>query len=401
MAFFDEESEKLSKRNPPKPQKDLDTIVAQGQQKRNTKKRIIIITVISCLIIIGVILVSTQIIIPNYQYSRAISLYQSGEYEEAENTFLQLGDFKDSSDMVSEVQYAHAMDLYENENYERAAEMFEALGDYKNAVEMRNESKYNQALINFNNKDYEAAIADLNVLTNDEKAASLLQQVQYEYAKVLLEEQNYKAALSHFKACKGYQDTASILDSTATILISQENWDLGFSYLYLHNDNDDIMKQAYYDYLIWQMRNYEYENTAETFEKIRGYRDTLTNDMFAGAQLLAAGEVEWFDSQFNGFSVSGVRLGIEFTPNELEMTLTGLSVSTYSTEDPVNVSDSWKYRFDGRNIYYLSDSGEYLSGGTIGRFSTSSEDENIGTVVLTLDLPGMMSVTDVTFEYEV
>ena len=378
----------------------VDDMLSKNQQKVNTKRRYITIVVVSCLSIAVVFFLLIRIVFPNLEYSRATQLYQDGEYEAAENIFRQLGDFKDSPEMIFEVQYAHAMELYDSKDYQNAAKIFESLGDYQNAVEMKADSKYNQAVIDFNNKDYEAAIAELNVLPGYKKAESLLQEVQYEYAKVLLNKQDYQAALSHFKECKEYQDTASILDSTAMTLISQNEFNLGFAYLYLHNDNDDIMKQAYYSYLVWQMQNYEYDDTATIFNKISGYRDTLTNDMFAGARLLAAGEVSWFDSEFNGFSVSGIRIGIKFTSQELEFSFTGTTVSIYSADDPVYISDTWKYRFEGRDIYYLSDSGEYLNGGTIGEFSISSEDKNTGTVILTLDLPGMMSVTEVPFEYE-
>ena len=364
-----QEQELRKKEQAKKERKEREEWERQEWQKKRRqflerhKKQFAIGAIILVVLIICSV-VTTTVIVPNIQYGKAESLYEAGNFEEAEAIFTQLGDFKDSAQRVVETKYARALSAGESGEFENALKILESLTEY-------------------------------------EPAQEALKVIHYKYANKLLEDGAYELALEEFQQSKEYRETASILDSVVPELVELEYFDLAIKYLYLHDDDDEIKKQVYYEYLVWQMEHHRYENTAETFQKIEGYRDTLTNDMFAGAQLLAAQSMSWNEIEIYGLSVTAVGMSLVFTSKEMTCTFTGLTSSLYSVDDPVTISESWEFRFEGRDIYYLSADGQYLKGGSIGAFSVAEDEENTGTVVLTFDFPGMMSVDECVFEYEI
>lgn len=334
-------------------------------------------------------------------YKQAQELYTQGKYEEAANMFITLGEYKDSAEMFNESMYSLATSWLDDGAYEDAEAAFTFLGEYKDSAEMAKKSKCSYALTLCEAGDYESAIAILDNLEDYEPAIESRTMVQYQYANTLLAEKEYDAALEHFKECADYQDTEEILDKTAAELRAQEEYRLCLSYLYLHNDEEEEKQQIYYDYLTWQMQNYNYTDTAETYRKVKDYRDVAENDMFAGARLLAADDISYSDSEISGYiyiTVTTILLDLDFTPEEMTFSCTIGKANMYSAEEPIIVTKGFPYRFNGRDILYQNTAGDYLVGGTIGEFAPQKDTESKGTVTLNLDLPECMSVTDVPFE---
>ena len=75
----------------------------------------------------------------NRAYAEAAALLESGDYEQARETFLALGDFKDSAGqaVVAEknLAYEAAEALFAEEQFNEAAEAFRALGSFKDSAE--------------------------------------------------------------------------------------------------------------------------------------------------------------------------------------------------------------------------------------------------------------------------
>ncbi len=104
-------------------------------------------------------------------YERALSLKKDGQYEEAEDAFMALGDFKDSAEKAEEcVQtlkehlYQSAIAYRDNGLYHKAAEAFASLGDYKDAKEQirevayrKKKDAYDRAMSLKGEGDYESA----------------------------------------------------------------------------------------------------------------------------------------------------------------------------------------------------------------------------------------------------
>lgn len=93
------------------------------------------------------------IVLPNYikaqrleeQYTTAIAMFENADYEGASAVFSELGDYKDSAEMVEKCaiqpEYDAAMQLYYDGNYAEATWAFEALGDYENAAEQKEQAE--------------------------------------------------------------------------------------------------------------------------------------------------------------------------------------------------------------------------------------------------------------------
>ena len=72
-------------------------------------------------------------------YQEACRLLHNNSYDEAENRFVRLGDYRDAAQMAGncqkEKQFQQGLSLLGNRQYDEAAKVFEDLGEYKNATE--------------------------------------------------------------------------------------------------------------------------------------------------------------------------------------------------------------------------------------------------------------------------
>ena len=75
-------------------------------------------------------------------YKEATKLIESGEYQDAVKAFKQLGEYKDSQEMVKKASYLYAWSLLENGEYDSAIFEFGQLGDYEDSATMLLESYY-------------------------------------------------------------------------------------------------------------------------------------------------------------------------------------------------------------------------------------------------------------------
>ena len=113
------------------------------KQKRN---RILIY----CAVLIFIAFVSIKTaIIPGVKYFNAISLMESGKYEEAAVLFAELDDFSDSSFKKDDARYQYALQKIDEEDYIMATEILQQLGDYADSKDKIEEikPKYNHQKI--------------------------------------------------------------------------------------------------------------------------------------------------------------------------------------------------------------------------------------------------------------
>lgn len=70
-------------------------------------------------------------------YKEAVSLYDSGKYEEALEMFEVLGDYENSAEMVKACNYQIALEFTTAGKYQEALAIFTSLGDYEDCAEQR------------------------------------------------------------------------------------------------------------------------------------------------------------------------------------------------------------------------------------------------------------------------
>jgi len=123
------------------------------------------------------------------KYKKAMSLYESGSYEEAAAIFAELGDYEDSAERLQDCQYQNASALRSSGDLEKALGIFESLLGYKDADIMAEEVRHDIMLQTYG--DVIALLQDetwffnggndttLNCLTFSDTAA-VIQQVYFD-----------------------------------------------------------------------------------------------------------------------------------------------------------------------------------------------------------------------------
>lgn len=119
-------------------------------QKR--KKTIKILRTVSIIVGIGVMLVFilTKVVLPQVKYKEAEKYMETGQYQEAANTFNELDNYKDSKKKAEEAEtkylYNKANDYYEKKDYEKAYSIYNELGEYEDSKDYAVECRYQMAL---------------------------------------------------------------------------------------------------------------------------------------------------------------------------------------------------------------------------------------------------------------
>lgn len=83
-----------------------------------------------------------NVIEPARKYKEALTLYQNGEYKQAESRFAELGNYRDSEQYLQDIPYCIADDLLEQGKYEAARNAFLELGAYKDSADRALETAY-------------------------------------------------------------------------------------------------------------------------------------------------------------------------------------------------------------------------------------------------------------------
>lgn len=237
--------------------------VRQEAAKKKTAK-IAKIAIPAIVAIVAAILITTKLIIPAVEdsnaYKAAAAMQAEGAYLDAEQAFLDMGDYKDSADRAKECRYFHAQALcvsgdyagaiavweelgsysdstqraadalteWKEADYQAAvalkssgefipaAEAFELLGEYKDSaaqqedcIELQNEEDYTAAAGAFDACDYAAALAMFEALGDYKDASQRYIATAYAYAGSLYESGSFKEAAEYYAVANGYEDAAS------------------------------------------------------------------------------------------------------------------------------------------------------------------------------------------------
>ena len=190
----------------------------EKKHKARMKKRIAIIAAVAAVIILGGgAYLGMNRIMPQLKYQQAVEAFNSGEFQQAEKSFLELGDYSDSADYVLKCRYESALQLLEEGGAERisaAREALVALGDYEDAAAMINECDYRSALLLMADDDREGATAMFNELGDYQDSAEMILRMRYLDAQDLLTGGDYAQARAIFEALGEYDDAANRVQET-------------------------------------------------------------------------------------------------------------------------------------------------------------------------------------------
>lgn len=131
----------------------IEKIKAGIEANKKKTKKIAIIAGIAIAVVIAFIIVLKSVIIPASNYNNAISMMESGDYDNAIDAFEAIGAYKDAEEKITECQYKKAEAYFKDGKYKEASEIYEKISDYNDSKEKYNESIYQMALAYYNDKD--------------------------------------------------------------------------------------------------------------------------------------------------------------------------------------------------------------------------------------------------------
>lgn len=113
----------------------------EPEQKTGSHKKPIAVIALVCVLLIGAAAFLLTGDPQSRDYKNAVSLMESGNYAEAMEILVSLGEYEDSAaqlercrELLQEEQYRSALALFESGDYAGAADAFAALGDYRDSA---------------------------------------------------------------------------------------------------------------------------------------------------------------------------------------------------------------------------------------------------------------------------
>ena len=319
---------------------------AQAKRKAEIAKqrKINLGLVLVAVVVIAAGIMYFKVIRPNNIYNSAMKALNAGNYDEATNSFEQLGEYKDAVSLALESQYQKGLALLENGDYDTATAVFESLGEFNDAAiriqqaeadKLYANGSYSKALALYNTLDeaYQTHVADYAQLyANAEK---MLADGDYDGAKLAFrsigdyadaskkalqaEADGLFANMSYDKAYTVYKNLSVEYQTHATDyehmyanakkMLSEKKYDeatVAFNAIIGYSDSETQAKESQYQKGVALLQIHNFDGATEVFHSISGYRDAMTqakeSQYQKGTALLAAKKYDQATEVFKAIS---------------------------------------------------------------------------------------------------
>ena len=296
-----EAEERLRKAQEEKERQDREAAEARKARKRKIVKRII------CSIAGAILLAATVYgtgwhLIPFIRYSVADLNVKKCNFDSAYDTYVALGDYKDSSSKAIETVYAKGEYLIGQKQYNEAAAEFERIPEYQDsttkAVYCRNEASYLAGIGKYNENDFDAAIEIFTDLGEYSDSKAWIKKTEYAYAKACFEKEDYSKAFDLFTKLRNYDDSKDRADESKFMMAEKafeaKDYETAYTcYSSLsesYQGSGEKAKESQYMYACDCMDKKEYKAASDAFgsSKLKGYKESATK--FIEASYLYAKE---------------------------------------------------------------------------------------------------------------
>ena len=180
--------------------------IALVKWRRKKEKKYLIIAICVAIVLVISFTVLEIVVFPLAKYNKAVSLMEDGSYDEAISFFDELGDYKDSKDMIKKSQYKKGIKLFEDGSYDEAIKEFNSLDNYKDSKDKAIESKYRIAESLFENESYDEAREVFGVLVDYKDSKEKTAECSYRKALSLIENHSYDDAIYELKWLSDYKE---------------------------------------------------------------------------------------------------------------------------------------------------------------------------------------------------
>lgn len=195
---------------------DIGKIAEEGKAKSGKRRKSIVAILLAVCLVAGLTVAICGIVVPRIEmqntYNEAAELLADRKFKEARAIYIELGDYKDSQDLLEESSYQWYKQRLEQGDCSFDVETgFEELGDYKDSAELESEVQYERAIQLMNKEQYMAA-HQLFVRAGEYKdAPNKANEMKYLYAKKLIGLGRVGIAEMYLRGLGDYKDSAELL----------------------------------------------------------------------------------------------------------------------------------------------------------------------------------------------
>lgn len=191
---------------------DIGKIAEEGKAKSEKRNRLLIFSAAIIVILVGACAALMPYVEKQNTYNEAAELLADRKFKEARAIYIELGDYKDSQDLLEESSYQWYKQRLEQGDCSFDVETgFEELGDYKDSAELESEVQYERAIQLMNKEQYMAA-HQLFVRAGEYKdAPDKANEMKYLYAKKLIGLGRVGMAEMYLRGLGDYKDSVELL----------------------------------------------------------------------------------------------------------------------------------------------------------------------------------------------
>lgn len=196
--------------------------------------------------------------------------------------------FEDSIELANQVEYQYASDCFDAGKFEDAYSSFGNIKEYENSADLYLDAGYQYALQLFEKKSYDKAatvFASLGKFKDSEKQAN---ESKYQYALSLQGKGEYSKAEKLFTELGNYRDSATQIKETkyqhALALLKKkeyQNAEKLFTELGNYSDSAKQAKEAKYQRALSFVKDKKYTQAVPIFKELGNYSDSLEQWKFA------------------------------------------------------------------------------------------------------------------------
>lgn len=293
-----EAEERLRKAQEEKERQDREAAEAKKARKRKITKRIIV-SILGTILFVAAVYGTGWHLIPFIRYSVAGSNVEKCNFDAAYDTYVALGDYKDSSRKAIETVYAKGEYLISQKQYTEAAVEFDRILDYRDskdkAAYCRNEASYLLGLDKFDANEFDAALKIFTDLGGYSDAEDWVNKTNYAHAKDCFEKGEYEKAFDLFNNLKGYEDSKEQAKESKFMMaenaFAARDYEKAFTYyysLYNYKGSSEKAKESRYLFACYCMDKENYKEASDAFGalQLENYKESAS--MYIEASYLYA-----------------------------------------------------------------------------------------------------------------
>lgn len=196
----------------------------QEKERKRMKNTAIILTIVAVMAVVGSVYgfwIRPNIIVPAKKYKEALTLYQKGEYKQAESRFAELGNYRDSEQYLQDIPYCIAEDLLEQGRYESARNAFLELEDYRDSADRALETAYLYAQTLQADGDYITArkwFEEAEPYSDSAACVERLNGLIFGKGAELFGQGSYTDALQYLREAPATDETKELIDQAETAM---------------------------------------------------------------------------------------------------------------------------------------------------------------------------------------